>query len=61
MTNVSFMYVLEPIGKGYAVGEILWAVSDLPPSLIEFSRLQKNVLCWKVAEASLKKSAAEAV
>lgn len=36
-------------------------MSDLPPSLIEFSRLQKNVLCGKVAEASLKKIAAEAV
>jgi hypothetical protein len=35
-------------------------VSDLPP-LIEFSRLQKNVLCGKVAEASLKKLVAEAV
>jgi hypothetical protein len=36
-------------------------VSDIPPSLIEFSRLQNNVLCRKVAEASLKKIAAEAV
>jgi hypothetical protein len=43
------------------MGEIPRAMSDLPPSLIEFSRLQKNVLCRKVAEASLKKTAAEAV
>lgn len=61
--NVRYMYGLRCIGKGYAGGEMLCAILDLPPPASKFSRLTTTVLdaVENVAEESMKKAALEAV